>query len=120
MGLKLLLSLAFLLFSFTAASQPIFPPGIIPAPEDGEFEIWMSNRRVLCSTHKSLETFLKEKHGEHRVLTALPVERDGGPNGFLFFASKKTWSAVELIGKRACVISHGTYWEYKPIPGDPL
>ena len=87
MGLKILLSLEFLLFYVTAASQPIFPPGIIPAPEDGGFEIWMSNRRVLCSTHKSLETFLRERHGEHRVLSALPAEVEGGPNGFLFFAS---------------------------------
>jgi len=120
MGLKIFLGLALLLFSFSAASQPTFPPGLIPPSEKGGFELWMNTRRILCSTHKSLETFLKETHGEHRVLTALPAEVEGGPTGFLFFASKKTWSAVELIGKRACVISHGTYWEFKPIPGDPL
>ncbi len=64
--------------------------------------------------------FLKERHNEHRVLSAVPVEREDGANGFMFFASKNTWSAVEIVGKRACVIAHGGFWEYKPLQGRPL
>ena len=120
MGLKFFFGLALLLFSFSAASQSTFPPSAMPTPKDGEFEIWTNNRRVLCSSHRGLVDWLKEKHDEHRVLSAVPVEREGGANGFMFFASKKTWSAVEVVGKRACVIAHGSFWEYKPLQGRAL
>jgi len=105
-------------------AQPRMPEEMAE-PDLESFEVWTNNRRILCSTHRNMELYLTVTHGEKRIMSAVPKKMENGPMAFLIYIGKESWTAVELIGRRACILSTGKLWRLGnpkdyPVQGDTL
>jgi len=110
-----------------AAGQTAQPrmPEEMAEPDLENFEVWTNRRKILCSTHRNMDLYLTVTHGEKRIMSAVPKKMENGPMAFLLYIGKESWTAVELIGRRACILQTGNFWRMGnpkdfPVQGDTL
>ena len=102
------LAVLFLLVSATACASE---KGRVPedtVSANPEVSVMLNRRTVICLKLRVLDEVMKEAHGETRVFSA---ETDhNGAEGFVLFVGSDSWTAVEMVGGKGCIIQSGSLW----------
>lgn len=116
------LTILFLLVSASACAQTPEEKGRVPegtVAVDSEVQVMFSRRTVICLPLKQIDQIMKKEHGEFRAFAA--ETNENGADGFTLFLGDDSWTAVELIGGKGCIIQSGGFWAGAlKLPGNSL
>ncbi len=94
------------------------------APDDTlsvnpEMSVMLNRRTAICIKLKALEKIMEKEHGEKRVFSA---ETDhNGAEGFALFVGTDSWTAIEFVKGKGCIIQSGKFWAGTiDLPGNSL
>tara|TARA_Y100000004_G_scaffold57641_1_gene64182 strand:- start:202 stop:558 length:357 start_codon:yes stop_codon:yes gene_type:complete len=113
------LAVLFLLVSATACATE---KGKIPedtVSANPEVSVMLNQRTVICLKLKVLDKIMKEQHGETRVFSA--ETHENGAEGFVLFVGSDSWTAIEMVKGKGCIIQSGSLWAGSiNLPGSSL
>lgn len=107
--------LVFLPLAACASDKEVVPQGTVSVGTDTT--VMFNRRTVICLKLDLLDKIMREQHGERRIFSA--ATNENGADGFLLFVGSDSWTAVELIQGRGCIVQSGTAWA-GAIPGSSL
>ena len=99
----------------SASDKGAVPQGTVSLGTDAT--VMFNRRTVICLNLDLLDKIMKDVHGEKRVFSA--ETNENGADGFLLFVGSDSWTAVELIQGRGCIVQSGKSWA-GGIPGNSL
>ena len=112
-------TLLFLLVSATACATE---KGKVPDDTlsvTPEMSVMFNRRTVICLRLNVLDKIMKEEHGETRVFSA--ETHENGAEGFVLFVGSDSWTAVEMVKGRGCIVQSGKLWAGSiNLPGNSL
>lgn len=99
----------------SASDKGAVPQGTVSLGTDAT--VMFNRRTVICLNLDLIDKIMKDVHGEKRVFSA--ETNENGADGFLLFVGSDSWTAVELIHGRGCIVQSGKSWA-GGIPGNSL
>ena len=113
------LAVLFLLVSATACATEKEKVSEDTLSVNPEVSVMFNRRTVICLKLKVLDKIMKERHGETRVFSA--ETNENGAEGFALFVGSDSWTAIEIVKGKGCIIQSGKLWAGSiSLPGSSL